>query len=280
MPKFAPRARIALAIATALPAAAGAQSIEWTATPAASPGEVQLQIERNAPNARNSHSSGVAAANLRGLDLARDGDQRFTFSREAGAFDCTGAVRQRRGSGSCSFTPDARFSHGLARLGMARPDARDSFTLTMIDAHLVTAQALTRFGGRPTLGEFVSLSVQGATTAWLDDLAGAGQRDVKAGELVAYRVQGVTGGWLRALIAADPALAKAAAGEVVAMRIHGVQPLWVRGLADAGYRNLSANDLVAMRIHNVSPEFVRAATAMGGKPSAHELIAQRITGRR
>ena len=64
------------------------------------------------------------------------------------------------------------------------------------------------------------------------------------------------------------------------MRIHGVTPEWVQALADAGYRDIAASDLIAMRIHGVTPEFARAAAAMGGRPSASELVAQRITGRR
>lgn len=280
MPKIAKRALVALAIATALPAAASAQSIEWTASPASKPGMVRLRIEHNAPNSNNSNSSDVAAAALAGLELGRDGNQRFVLRREAGSLDCSGVVRQRRGVGECRFSADPRFAEALTRHGMTRPSENDSFTLAMVDAHSATAQALTRFGTRPSLGDYAALSVHGATPVWLDELAGAGQRSIKPGDLIAYRVHGVTGGWLRGLIAADPALARADSGDIIAMRIHGVQPDWVRRLADAGYRNLPAGELIAMRIHGVTPEFARAALAMGGRPSAGELVSRRIMGRR
>ena len=280
MPKLAKRALIALAIATTLPAAACAEGVEWSASPASKPGMVQLRIERNAPNSRNSNSDDVPAASLAGLDLGRDGDQRFVLRREAGSLDCTGVVRSRRGFGDCRFTADPRFGEALVRYGMTRPSESDSFTLAMVDAHLGTAQALGRFGTHPSLGDYIALSVHGASPAWLEELAGAGQRGIKPGDLIAYRVHGVTGGWLHGLIAADPALANTDSGNIIAMKIHGVQPDWVRGLSDAGYRNLEASDLIAMRIHGVSPEFARAAMTMGGRPSASELISRRITGRR
>ncbi len=280
MPNLAKRALVALAIATGLPAAARAGSIEWHAAPASKPGLVRLRIERNAPNSRNSNEQDVAAAALAGLELGRNGQQRFVLRREAGSLDCSGAVRERRGIGECRFGADPRFGAALGRYGMARPSENDSLTLAMVDARLATAQALARFGTRPSLGDYVALSIHGATPAWLNDLSGAGQRSIKPGDLIAYRIHGVSGGWLNGLISADPALAKADSGDIIAMRIHGVQPDWVRGLAAAGYRNLPASDLIAMRIHGVTPEFARAATAMSGRPSAGELISRRIMGRR
>ncbi len=280
MPNLAKRALVALAIATTLPAAACAESIEWTASPASKPGFVRLRIERNSPGSNNSNSNDVATASLAGLDLNRDGDQRFTLRREAGTLACAGVVRQRRGVGDCRFAADPRFADALVRYGMTRPSEKDSFSLAMVNANLGTAQALGRFGTRPTLGDYIALSVHGASPAWLDELAGAGQRSIKPGDLIAYRVHGVSGGWLRGLVAADPALANTDSGNIIAMKIHGVQPDWVRGLSDAGYRNLAASDLIAMRIHGVSPEFARAAMAMGGRPSPNELISRRITGRR
>lgn len=280
MPYLAKRALVALAIATTLPAAACAESIEWTASSGSKPGTVHLSIERNAPGSRNSNSNDYAASLLAGLDINRDGNQRFTMRREAGTLECDGVVRQRRGVGNCRFAADPRFADALTRYGMSRPSESESFSLAMVNANLATAQALGRFGSRPTLGDYIALSVHGASPAWLEELAGAGQRGIKPGNLIAYRVHGVTGGWLRGLIAADSALADTDSGNIIAMKIHGVQPDWVRELSEAGYRNLAASDLIAMRIHGVSPEFARAAMAMGGRPSASELISRRITGRR
>lgn len=280
MPNLARRALVALAIATTLPATACAERIDWSAAPADKAGMVYLRIERTAPGSNNSNSSDVAAAALQGLDLNRDGNQQFALRREAGSLNCNGMVRNRHGMGECRFAADPRFGEALGRYGMSRPSDSDSFTLAMVDAHVATAQALAKFGTRPSIGDFVALSIHGATPAWLEELAGAGQRSLKPGDLIAYRIHGVTGGWLHGLVAADPALANTDSGNIIAMRIHGVQPDWVRGLSDAGYRNLAASDLIAMRIHGVTPEFARAATAMGGRPSADELISRRIMGRR
>jgi hypothetical protein len=280
MPKLAQRALIALAIATTLPAAACAERTDWTAAPSGKTGLVRLRIERNAPNSHNSNEDDVAATALAGLDLNRDGDQHFTLRREAGSLDCTGVVRSHHGVGECQFTPDRAFAAALVRYGMAEPNEHDAFTLAMVDAHLATAQALSHFGTHPSLGDYVALSIHGANPQWIEELSRAGQRNIKPRDLIAYRIHGVTGAWLHGLVAADPALAGADSGNIIGMRIQGVQPDWVQGLADAGYRNLAPNELIAMRIHGVTPEFARAAMAMGGRPSAQELISQRITGRR
>ena len=64
-----------------------------------------------------------------------------------------------------------------------------------------------RFGfPRPTLGQFMALTVHGANEGWLQGLGSAGQRGITIDDLIAYRIRGVTGGWLQGLTSADRAL--------------------------------------------------------------------------
>ena len=279
MVRFAITALGALALGTS--GCAVSQEVAWTVVPTDQAGRVQLRLERTRPGHTNSNSFGIAASSLAGLDMAANGPAHFTLRRDAGSLACDGVMRARRGTGTCRFAADTAFADALARRGIGRPDEEQSYALTALDGRMATVEALGRFGfPKPTLGQFMALTVHGADADWLQGLAAAGQRGVTIDDLVAYRVHGVTGAWLRGLTAADPVLARARGGDVVAMRIHGVQPDWIKGLADAGYRDLAAPDLVAMRIHGVTPEFARAALAMGGRPSADDLVARRIMGRR
>jgi hypothetical protein len=280
MVRYAFTALGALALGTS-GCAVSAQEIGWTVRPGDKAGQVQLQLERSRPGHNNTNSFGIAAEGLTGLNLNADGPARFALKREAGRLDCEGVVRAKRGTGTCRFAADAGFAEMLSKHGLARPDEDDSYALTALDAHIATIDALGRFGfPHPTLGQFLALTVHGANEGWLQGLASAGQRGITIDDLIAYRIHGVTGGWLHGLTSADHALTSTKGGDVIAMRIHGVTPEWVQGLADAGYRDLRAEDLIAMRIHGVTPEFARAAMAMGGRPSAEELVTRRIMGRR
>ncbi|CAM3280041.1 hypothetical protein SPAN111604_14525 [Sphingomonas antarctica] len=278
MLRYAVMAVGALALGTS--SCALAQETGWTISPSDKADRVQLQLERSRPGHTNSNSFGIAPDSLQGLDMRTDGAVHFTLRREAGRLDCDGVMRARRGTGTCRFAADPAFADALVRHGIARPDEDQSFMLTALDAHIATVDALGHFGyPRPTLDQVLALTIHGASADWLQGLASAGQRGITIDDLIAYRIHGVTAAWLHGLTAADRALGNERGGAVIAMRIHGVSPAWVQGLADAGYRDLPAGDLINMRIHGVTPEFARAAAAMGGRPSAGELVTRRIMGR-
>jgi hypothetical protein len=155
----------------------------------------------------------------------------FNLSREAGGLACIGrAEANGRGSGTCRFDPDNGFAAGLARRGIAPDDSEDLLALTLVNAHVATADALAGDGFRfADSGELIAVSALGVTPAYVSDLRQAGLRVDELGDLIAAKALKVDGQWLGAMARAGyPDLA---VGQAIQMRALGVTPDYATRMA-------------------------------------------------
>ncbi|HXG99533.1 MAG TPA: hypothetical protein VNI79_03850 [Sphingomicrobium sp.] len=270
--------------ACALPAIASAQSVNWTSEQGSRNGNrVHLTTNGNWPGRSHSNwsfderSQGLAGVNFQAF---ASGPVLFALLRDAGRLDCQGRVSSIRGAGNCAFTADAAFADYLASRGIARPDRRTSFDLTMSGANRALVEALAASGSpTPTLNDLTALSIHGASAGFVRSLAAAGYPSTPASKLVAFRIHGVDAAYIRGLGEHNPRLRALRADELIAMRIHGVTPAQVRELARLGYGDLGSSDLVAMNIHGVTPAFITGLTRLGYRDlPASKLITLKMFG--
>lgn len=288
--------------------------IDWSIGPAGDTGgQVQLALTYRTTGGNSTWSSSTDLAELQGLAPAQlaagsGTDVRFQIVREAGRFDCEGTVRRGRGTGECSFAPDAGFAATLAQRGVGRPDRDDSFHLALARVGIALVDELARLDYRtPDVSDLVAAGIHRVDVDYVRAMAEAGYRVGTVDGLVTMRIHRVTPEYVHALEAAgyrpdadmavqmrihgispDYVRELAAAGggrftteDLVAMRIHGVTPAFVTELSELGYRGLSADNLTAMRIHGVTGDFVRRQIgAAGDRPSPDELVSRRIHGGR
>jgi hypothetical protein len=253
--------------------------VEWTISPSGrdgEPGQVQLTIEYRSENGRgrNMWSNTTDLADLAGLSaqqLAGEGPVRFSMVREAGRFDCEGTARQGRGTGDCSFTPDAAFSAALARRGIGTPSRQQSYSLTLARVGAALLDVLDRNGyQRPDIDGLVSAGIHRVDAGYIAAMAAAGYRVGEVGGLVRMRIHRVTPEFVGALAAAGY---RPSAEMAVRLRIHGATPDYIRELAAAGGTGFEADDLISLRIHRVTPEFIRELRSLG----YDRLTAQQLT---
>ena len=219
--------------ATAVPAAASVGQIEWTIErdgSSADASRVQLTIEtRWAPNSRSTWSNDRPISDLQGLAPAQvtgaRGPVRFALVREAGRLDCGGTAGDFRGSGTCSFSPDAGFAAYLQGKGIGTPDPEDSYSLMMSGVGRPLVEALDSIGYvRPNVDQLVAMGIHGVSDDYVRGLAGSGYRLKSADDLVAFKIHGVSLDYVRELAAIGPQLSHLDADDLVSMRIHGVSP--------------------------------------------------------
>jgi hypothetical protein len=161
-------------------------------------------------------------------------DVTFSLAREAGTLACSGRAEEGgRAGGSCRFDPDNRFAAELARRSIAPDDSDDMLALTLVDAHLATADGLTADGFRfDDSGDFIAVSALEVTPAYVDELRGAGLRVDELGDLIAARALKVDAQWLR-------------------------------DMARAGYPGLTVDQAIQMRALGVTPDYaVRMARVL------------------
>jgi hypothetical protein len=308
------------AIAMGWMGAATAQSlpIEWTISPAGSSAgaeRVQLALSyRTSGRGQNMNSRPYALAELQGLSLAQlaspqGAPAHFRIVREAGTLDCSGVVRQAKGTGECSFLADAGFAAALERRGIGRPTVEQHYQLMVQNVGTPLLQELERHGyRRPDIDDLTAAGIHGVSAAYIRSMAESGYRLGKVEDLVAFRIHGVDADYVREMAAFSPAGGRFTPDQLVGMRIHGlsaakarqyaqlgyrnlshddlmsmsihgVTPKFISELADAGYRGLSSQQLVTMRIHGVTPEYVRQMRAAGYTlPNADQLVRMRISG--
>lgn len=282
-PLFTALSAAALAYAIQPAIAQVPDRVEWTISPSgrdSEPGRVQFSIEYRSENGRGRSmwSNTTDLAELAGLNaqqLAAEGPVRFSIVREAGRFDCEGIARQGRGTGDCSFTPDAAFNAGLARRGIGTPTRQQSYSLTLARVGVSLLDALDRNGyQRPDIDGLVAAGIHRVDADYIGAMAAAGYRVGEVGGLVRMRIHRVTPEFVSALAAAGY---RPSADMAVRLRIHGATPEYIRDLAAAGGTGFDTDDLVNMRIHRVSAEFIRELRALGyDRLTAQQLTTMRI----
>jgi len=155
----------------------------------------------------------------------------FSLRREAGTIACTGtALDEGRGSGACRFDPDERFAAALAARGIVPHDSDEMLALALVDAHLATADGLSRDGFRlDGAGDLIAVSALGVTPAYAGELRGAGLRIGKVGDLIAAKALKIDARWLGEMAQAGyPALD---VGKAIQMRALGVTPDYAARMA-------------------------------------------------
>ena len=260
--------------------------IEWTISPTQAAGNVHLSLSsRTRGGGQNMNSTEWPLSDLQGLSPAQLGSAegtpvRFRIVREAGLIDCEGMMRRERGTGECSFAPDAGYAAALERRGIGRPSVRQQYQLAVSNARMALFEELERQGyERPSIDDLVGAAIHGVTVPYLKDMAEAGYRLRSMDNLIAFRIHGVTPQYIRELGAISPRYSDLAADDLVGMRIHGVTTEKVRDFAALGYRDLSHSDLVSMSIHGVTAAYVRGLAEAGYSGlSADELVKMRIHG--
>lgn len=276
------------AIPLAQAAAQQVESISWSIEPNR-PGtadEIQLTVDsRWGPHSRSNWSNTRRLEELQGLGSAQlmgsSQPVRFAMVKDAGRLDCAGTAGGGRGSGQCSFTPNAGFAAYLEGRGIGRPDAHQAYSLTMsgVGRDLVQALEQNRFT-RPDIDQLTAMGIHGATASYVRDLGGLGYR-LSADDLVAFKIHGVKPDYIREMAAIGPALQHISPSDLVALNTHGVKPEFVREMAAIGpaFRNVSADDLVSMAIHGVRPEMARAYVQLqGGSLNADDVVSMAIHG--
>ncbi|MBA3667824.1 MAG: hypothetical protein H0W65_08890 [Sphingomonas sp.] len=273
---------------TALAISSACFAADWSTSdfhlgPAGSPNTVKLSMKHQAGNQSGNWSQQIALPDLPGLSTAQLAAPsatpiRFTLTRPAGRFDCSGSARSSEGTGRCGFAADQAFSAMLVRRGLGRPNLEQSYNLAMSNFRPEVLDALAAAGyPRPTLDQSVALGIFAIDPAYVRDLASAGYRLGSVDELVGFKIHKVNPDLIRAYRALG--YRQIDAHDLMAMAIHRVTPDFIRSFARIGYRNLPPNKLVKLRIFGVTPEDVRALQVQGvASPSAEQLVRRRLTG--
>jgi hypothetical protein len=200
---------------------------------------VELTFEHYEHGARQhgATSFGVRPTTLHGLPPSQlssySGPATFRLVRDAGTFNFEGRLRDGRGTGFFTFSPDSRFPQQLASRGYERPTTDQQYWLALHDVGYAMLDELRAQGyDRPSVNQLVVMGMHGADLDYMRSLSSAG-----------YRV--------------------GATRRLVTLRDHGVSRDFIDGLRDAGYRNLSLDDLQELRDHGVTPEFIASLRRFG-----------------
>lgn len=278
-------AAILMQLPVASASAAEELPIGWTMSPSSKAADrVQFEVRYDEGRSHSQFSNSIALAELEGLSPAQlasaeGAPARFRIAREAGTLDCSGIVRQRRGTGDCRFAGNRAFVETLARRGIGTPTVKQQFHLTMTNVGTPLLAELDRQGySKPTLSQLVGLAIHGVSVDYLRGLDAAGYRVGSPEKLTAMRIHGITPEYIRELVSIHPRYRGIPADQLVAMRIHGVSAAKVRAFAEMGYSNLSHDELMQMSIHGVSADFARGMREAGYQLSARDLVKMRIHG--
>ena len=261
------------------------RDIAFRLEPARQANELQLSLRSGSDRDRNHMSSHFKASELVGLDLAHfrstaNGPVQFALVREAGRVDCAGNGGNASASGNCHFQANAAFADLLASRGIARPNAKQSYTLTLVgaDRKLVDAIHAARYPV-PSIDELAGLAAVGVTPAYIGELSRRGYRPSDLDDLTGFKALDISPAYIDAMSRAG--YGKLKASDIMAFKAVGVSPDYVAGMARIGYKNLGADDIVQLKALDVTPEFVSGFEQLGyrGLPAQKlvELKALNVT---
>lgn len=118
---------------------------------------------------------------------------------------------------------------------------------------------------------------QAESKSYIDDLAGAGYRNLTVDQLIAFKIHGVTPGYIRELRAAG--MANLTPDELIAFRIHGADAKQIAAMKSGGIGDLTPDLIVSIQIHGVTADYAAQMKGLGfGEMPADQLIAMRIHG--
>lgn len=113
--------------------------------------------------------------------------------------------------------------------------------------------------------------------SYIEELKGAGLKDLSVDHLIALKVQGVTPEYVREMRASglDPSTR-----DLIAMRVQGVSPDYVKRVRAAGWHDITTREIIAMKVQGVDPEQAAAFKREFGSDefSLRKVIAFKVQG--
>lgn len=172
-------------------------------------------------------------------------------------------------------TPE--FVAEIAALGYKRVDPDDLVSLRIHGIDGAYVRKTNAQWGRRELDEIVSLKIHGVTTAFADQMKGAGFAKLDVDDLLAMKIHGVTPDFVRSARAAWPGPLDA--DDVVSLKIHGVVPQDAERWKALCFEHPTLDELTSLKIHGVTPEFAREMLALGVKDlDLDEIVSFKIHG--
>ena len=277
------RFRFAAILACAvLPAAASAQeTIEGAFTARFEASRVHLNLQTTLDFDGNRSRSGwsnygrtLELANVGAIDRS-SGRVRFTLRREAGTFTFDGRGSGSRASGDFTFTPSRTFAQNMDRLGYDDLNAANLFVFALEDVTVAgTRQLEQQVSDRLDTRQLVRMINHGAGPRYVNEMTGAGFRDLDSDEYVKARDHGVDADFAREMRELNLRLSLS---ELIRSRDHGVNAEFARQMRQYD-RDMTHEEMIRSRDHGVSAEFIREMHALGHRASHDELVKARDHG--
>lgn len=197
---------MALAVAAPVWAQATVEGAWTTRARESDSGRQRIQISMELDDDTGNWGWSVDPADLQGLSFAQfDGDvadARFELVREAGTMSFEGTIRDGRGIGTFTFTPDAAWVRDMAALGFDMSERR-VFQSAVHDIRVQYVRDLQALGYDDLdQRDLFSFAIHGVTVEFIRGMNALGYADLPARELVSMRIHGVTPEWVRQVQAA------------------------------------------------------------------------------
>jgi len=128
---------------------------------------------------------------------------RFQLVRDAGTVAFEGLIRDGRGAGTFSFTPDTGWQRDMAGFGYDDLSDKQVFSAAIHDISTAYVQDLQRLGYTGLAeNHLFSFAIHGVSVAFITGMNGLGYEDIAAQDLITMRIHGVTPEWVREVRAA------------------------------------------------------------------------------
>jgi hypothetical protein len=149
----------------------------------------------------------VEASELDGLSFEQlDGnvaDARFELVRDAGTVVFQGVIRNGRGIGEFTFTPNAAWQREMTGYGYGDLSERQVFSAAIHDITTAYVGELRQLGYADLpVNDLFSIAIHRVSIAIIRGMNDLGYADIPARKLVSMRIHGVTVEWVRQVRAA------------------------------------------------------------------------------
>jgi hypothetical protein len=202
---------------------------------------------------------------------------RWSWQREAGTIAFEGVMRNGRGGGQMTFTPNRGYLQTIRAMGVPLDmDTDDETLFALAKSNVSTAyiRSMKAEGFDVSLEKYMTMAIFNVTPEYVREMRSLLGRDLSADKIVETRIHKVTPEYIREMRAAGWNLSL---DDLVQSRIFKVTPEFVQELSRAGYTNLDHDDLVQFRIHKITPEYIRELRELGyTNIPADRLVEMRI----
>ncbi len=142
-------------------------------------GQIQLTMQIND---NWTSSFGISVTEFKGLNVhTMDGtaaDVDFSLGREAGTVSFHGTFRDGKGSGFFTFQENDQFTRDLMKLGFAKPDDEDEFSLALHGVSISYIKQLVDLHyTHLTIDDLVSMSIHEVTPEYIKGLNSSGYKN-------------------------------------------------------------------------------------------------------